>query len=196
MISAKTHGIGSNFPGQSLAIVRPGEPGGARAAPTRRACDSPERRAPRVKALVERLPARFGDLVQEPLRDGRVGVDAAVAQERPVAADLFHAPSDRPRRSESLPDRASLRQHAAERISQKNEPPQNSRPGPGADCLARRRSRAHAIHRRDINAVGDRVRALDRSATHRAAPRRTRPSPPDASRSPWDRTARSRPAAR
>ena len=91
MISAYTHGIGSNFPGQSpdseamRATSR-------HAAPTLRACDSPARREVAPEVLPEdgdEPLATSLNLVYQPAGNGRVAVDSAVAQKRPIAADVF-----------------------------------------------------------------------------------------------------------
>ncbi len=82
-----------------------------------------------------------------------VGVDAAVAQERPVAPDFFHLLRI------ALDDQnlflvvRRLGENPAERIA-------DERSAPEFETLVRRPFEADAIYRRDIDAVGDRVRAL------------------------------------
>src|ERR1043165_9564930 len=71
-ISALTQGIGENFPGQSVTLC--GQPIQVAA------CGSHS--AGMRRALVS----------QKPVLHAAVGVGAAIAQERPVAADLFDAP--------------------------------------------------------------------------------------------------------
>ena len=89
-----------------------------------------------------------------------------------------------------------LGDHAAEGIGQERSAPEFealARGGIAADVAG---LVADAIDHGDVDAVGDGVGALDGLPGVVLRPRRTPLSPPDASRSPWDRRASARPAAR
>ena len=177
-----------------------------RAAPTRRACGSPsargvfagDRTGMATFALCARRPCASAVLrrIEKALGDGRVGVDAAVAQERPVAARLFNQRPIDLAEQDLFGIVRGLGDDAAEGIGQKAAAPElEARPG-GAIAQNVAVLEAHAVHGRHIDAVGDGVGALDGLPRVDIAPRRTRPSPPGASRWPWDKTAPRRPAAR
>ena len=89
------------------------------------------------------------------LEDRPVGVDAAIAQERPVAAHALDQRRIAPR-DEHLFVVAGLGDVAAERIG--DERVAEEREAVGARLVLV----ADAVGRRDVDAVGDRVRALDR----------------------------------
>ncbi len=100
-------------------------------------------------------------LVDEPAGDGAVAVDAAVAQEGPVAADIFHLlASTSPTRISSLSCDASA--STTPKGSQKNERAPEFEPCAfhfvAADVSG---LVSNAIHDGDKNSVGDSVRALD-----------------------------------
>src|SRR5215831_210138 len=59
-----------------------------RAAPTRRAFDNRGKPGSLTLKCYLKFWARF-NLVEQSIRNGRIGVNAAVAQERPVAANLL-----------------------------------------------------------------------------------------------------------
>ena len=121
-----------------------------RAAPTPPACGRPGRRGRGRGSPSALLP------VDVPLVDPGVGVDAAVAQERPVRR------TSSMRGRSTSPTRISSRSVEASAIttpngSARNDEPQNSSPSPPSarDLVA------DAVDGRDVDAVRDRVRALD-----------------------------------
>ncbi len=89
------------------------------------------------------------------LQDGRVGVDAAVPQERPVAAESssIRDGSHSTIRISSL-SRGGFREHLAKWIT-------DERVAPEFETALRRAFVAHSIHRSDEHSVGDRVGALN-----------------------------------
>ena len=120
--------------------------------------------------------------------DRSVAVDAAVAQKRPVAANCLPGASNRLRRAEFLPCRGKLRRARGRRDRRKTIRPRIRVPCQARNCreCCRSQSRRDSPRRRKRR-WQSRARA-ESCARHRAAPRQTRPSPPDASRSPWDKT--------
>jgi hypothetical protein len=141
----KTHGIGSNRPGQSSSLC------GQAIQVASCGSHSAGMRKPSARG-VRRSPCRQRSH-EKPVHNRPVRVDAPVAQKRPVAPDFFHLLPDRIPRSESLPYRAMLRPARGRTGSLTNEAPQNSALYPAA-------FEAHAIHGRHIDAVRDGVRAL------------------------------------
>src|SRR3954452_9745405 len=94
-------------------------------------------------------------IVEETALDATVGIDAAVAQKRPVAPHVFDAPAvDFADENLFLIGRGFL-DDDAERVGDKRRAPEfDARPARGALV-------ADAIDRRDRDAVGNRVGALD-----------------------------------
>ena len=90
------------------------------------------------------------------LEDRPVGVDAAIAEERPVAPHGFDQRRIAARDRASSSPLAGLGEVAAERIGDERAPEEIEAVG------ARLVFVADAVRRRDVDAVGDRVRALDR----------------------------------
>ena len=139
-------------------VVRPGDPGGLVRLPLG---GHAEPAGGAVSAARQSMKRRV---------DAGVGVDAPVAEERPVAPHLLEPARGRTRRPG--PPRLSAEAsatHDAERIGRRTTPPRTrGRP-------ARRRPLvADAVHRRDVDAVGDGVRRAGWSARRRAGRRRTR----------------------
>src|SRR5580658_4182253 len=154
-----------------FGIVRPREPGGLV-------------RLPLGRHAVAELAGCFGRFVQwflrglrptlrlvfgraqvrgidKAARDGRVGVDAAVAQERPVAARLFDVGKIDFADQDLFMFVRGLGNNASERVSQKAAAPElEARP---IDAIAEDVAVlvAYAVDSRDVNAVGNCVRALD-----------------------------------
>src|ERR1051325_11237305 len=135
-VSAYTQGIGENFPGQSVTLC--GQPIQVAA------CGS--RSAGMRRALVS----------QKPVLNAAGGVGAAIAQERPVAADLFDSPE-----IDLCQDRrlffSGLGDEDAERVAHERMAPELDAGSLAAEPLV-----ADAIHRGDPAAVRDRVASLDR----------------------------------
>src|SRR5690348_18508869 len=122
------------------------------AAPTRPACGSRGRGAyPGGGAGALRA------VVEEPAHNAAVGVDAAIPQKRPAAADLFDAREIHLGDEDRFPVRRRLREDRAERIG-------DERGAPELDPIAvpaRRRLVADAVHRRHVAPVRDGVSALN-----------------------------------
>src|SRR5579872_3692472 len=107
----------------------------------------------------DRITMKF--LVDQPACNRPVGVDAAVAQEGPVAAYVFERLHIHVADKDFLAIMRGFGEHATEGIAEE-------RSAPKLESLARGRLAANvasleadAIYDRDINAVGDRVGALD-----------------------------------
>src|ERR1019366_1727937 len=98
--------------------------------------------------------SRGSRLLDEPAGNARVGVDAAVAKERPVAAHFFDAARVALYDESLLGIERGFRQQAAEWIGHEGSPPEFES-GVGRPFVA------HAVDRGDVEAVGDGVRALD-----------------------------------
>ena len=92
--------------------------------------------------------------VQPPLQDRRVGVDAAIAQERPAAANFFHAVRIALRHQNLFARSRRFGDDLPKRIGDKRRAPE-------FQTMIGRPFEADAIHRRDVNAVRDRVRPLN-----------------------------------
>ena len=93
----------------------------------------------------------------------RVGVDAAVAQERPVAAHLLHAREVHLADQDLLLVGRRLGDHDAEGIGDERRAPELEPGPPSGGPLV-----ADAVHRRDVDAVGDGVASAGWSARRRA----------------------------
>src|SRR5256712_791988 len=93
-------------------------------------------------------------LPQPAVQDGLIGIDAPVAQERPIAPCVLDAVRVAFDNENLLFVGRSLRRDLPKRIG-------NERISPELDAALGRAFIADAIHRRDVYAVGDGVRALD-----------------------------------
>ena len=183
-------------------IVRPRKPCSLVRAPTRRACGSRVRAA--LLQAQEIGHGYFGSpscrprvhRIEKSLGDGRVSINAPVAQKRPVAARLFNQSQVDLAEQNLLRIVRGLGDHAAKRIGQKAAAPELEPRPRSAIAAARRRAPRPRDSPRPHRRRWRLHAPAESSATHHIAPRRTRPSPPDASRSPWDKTAPPRPAAR
>ena len=169
-ISANAHGIAANLPGQSEALrgqlIQVASCGshsaGSRArSPLRRtrrvtaACSTPH---PRMRALHLGLwgaSEHYGRIVEEALRQAAVGVDAPVAQERPVAPHLLDARPVDLDDEDLLALRPRLGEHHPLRVAAERGAPELE---PGGRRV--RPLEADAVDGRDVDAVGDRVAAL------------------------------------
>src|SRR4051794_35074165 len=98
----------------------------------------------------------MSDRIEETLLDAAVGVDAAVAQERPVAPHLLLAGEvDLADQDLLLVDRG-LGDDDAEGIAEERRAPELE-----AGLSGQARLVAHAVHGREVDAVRDGVAALD-----------------------------------
>ena len=131
-------------------------------------------------------------LHQEPLRDGSVSVDAAIAPERPVAADILDAVHVDFSEQYRLFVVRGLGNNLAEGISDKRAAPEFQAFAGGFVAANVAGFEAHAVYRRNINAVGDGVRRAEWCAMRHIALRRIALSRRDASQSPLDKTERLR----
>ena len=148
-ISPYTHGIGAKRPASRATLCGQREPGRLVRLPLRGHAEASARGRGRARG--------HATLVEEALVDAAVGVDAPVAQERPVAAHLLDARAGSTSPIEDLLAVGRAPRRARRRTDRRGTSvPQNSRPG-----LALARARAHAVDRGDVDAVGDGVRALD-----------------------------------
>src|SRR5208337_3703484 len=135
-ISPYTQGMGANFPGQSSRLCG---------------------QAIHVAAWGSHSAGITGLFtLDESLVDPGVGIDPPVPQEGPAAPDLLDARRVDPAHHDFFPIRLRGGDHHAEGIREK-------RPAPELDAGAVRAGflRSRAVDRRDIDAVGDRVAALD-----------------------------------
>ena len=128
--------------------------------------------------------------VEEALLDAAVGVDAAVAQERPVAPHLLDAAEVALADQDLLLVDRGLGHDHAERVAHERRAPELEPGLAGPPGLV-----ADPVDRRHVDAVGDGVRRAGWSPRRRAGRRRTRPSRAGASRWRSGRTAPPRPAA-
>ena len=126
--------------------------------------------------------------------DGRIAVDAAVAQKGPVAANIFQVMQVDFAEQNFFFVVRSLRRARGQRDRRKTTLPRIPGLCPARNCRECRRSqsrrdspRRHKRHWRSRARAGS-------SARHRVAPRQIRPSPPDAIQLPSDKTECSRPA--
>ena len=129
-----------------------------------------------------------------PVGDGRVGVDAAVAQERPVAADVFQRLQVDVADQDFFAVVRCLRRARGRRDRRKTIRPRIRVPGRAPTCreccrfrIRRDSPPRHKLRSRWHGRAGS-------FARRRAGPRRTRLSPRDASRSRSDKKEWSRPA--
>src|SRR6266516_2727283 len=91
-------------------------------------------------------------LAQPAVQDGLISIDATVAEERPIAPCVLDAVRVAFDNENFLFVGRSLRHDLPERIG-------NERISPELDAARARPFIADAIHRRNVNAVGDGVRA-------------------------------------
>ena len=99
--------------------------------------------------------------IEKALRDGRVRIDAAVAQKGPVAARVFNQAEVDLADQNLLCVMRGLGDDAAKRIGQKAAAPElEARPG-GAIAANVAMLVADAVHAGHVDAVGDGVGALD-----------------------------------
>src|SRR5579871_55743 len=102
-------------------------------------------------------------LVDESICNGGVAVDTAIAQERPVATDVFQRLQVDVADEDFLAIMRALGQNTAEGVAEKRSSPEfESLPGRrfSADVPS---LKSYAIDDGDIDSVGDGVRALDRA---------------------------------
>ncbi len=109
---------GREAAGPIVAIVRPGDPGGLV-------------RLPFGGHAEARAPRRGLGSIDHPVQDGSVGIDAAVAQEGPVAARLFDAARVAFDNQRLFVGRALASASSTPNGSATKEAPQNSRPCSG-----------------------------------------------------------------
>ena len=152
-------GTGEGFDAALRALYARARPGRASSAFPYRAVAllAPSDRRPSLRGRGSPGLARLLAVEQAPV-DAGVGVDAPVAQERPVRADLRRSAAGSPRRPGSPRGRPTPRRRTTPNGSARNELPQNSSPSPpsaATSCPTR-------LTARHVDAVGDRVRALDR----------------------------------
>src|SRR5207247_2421127 len=114
-ISAYTHGMRANFPGQSLLLW--GQPIQVAACGSHSA-------GMRKRSAISRQRSEERLRVDEPAFDAAVRVGAAVAQERPAAADLLHAREVHLRDQQRFPVCRPLHHHHTERIGQEGVSPE------------------------------------------------------------------------
>src|ERR1700694_3849627 len=114
--------------------------------------------------MVCAVPWPLGDfLVYQAVGDGSVAVDAAVAQERPVASNIFQRFQINVAHQDFFAIGRGFRQYAAERITEKRRAPElQSLAGSGFSAYIPRLE-ANSIHDRDVNTIGDSVGPLNRA---------------------------------
>src|SRR6266851_8900339 len=153
MISAYTHGIGSNFPGQS-----PRKCGHASQVAEWGSHSAGMRK---LVAWGNETGCRMNS-VNHPAGNCAVAINPPVAQKRPVTPDIFKRLQIHFRHQNFLFILRSLRDDATERI-------RNERSAPEFQALARSLLaanvsvfKADAIHHRNVNPIGDCMGALNR----------------------------------
>src|ERR1700722_2378765 len=133
-----------------------------RAAPIRRACAGTQTDLKRyLKSGLRQSSRRFLPSVQKPTRDRSIRIDPPVAQERPVAADIFEGFQVDVADQNFFAVVRGFGYDAAKRIAEKRSTPKFK-------SMTRRRFAAdvaslktNAIHHRDIDAIRDGVGALN-----------------------------------
>ena len=123
---------GASLPRPVGALVRPGDPGRGVRLPLGRHAEAEARPAWRAAAR------RAGSFVEQALRDRAVGVDAPVAQERPVPAHVSWSARSHSTTRTSLRRRATPRRSTTPNGSQTNDAPQNSMPAVAPALRGRR----------------------------------------------------------
>src|SRR5579862_6039562 len=103
----------------------------------------------------------FFFLVDKPAGDGRVTVDAAIAQKRPVAANIFKRLKVDFADQDFLAVVGGFGQHAAEGIAEERSAPEFQTLAGSRLSADVAGFEADAIHNGDLNSVGNGVRALN-----------------------------------
>ena len=100
-------------------------------------------------------------LVDQPVCDRPIGVDATVAQEGPVAANVFQCFQIHIADENLLAVVRGFGEHSAEGIAEERSAPELESLAGGRLAANVAGFEADSVHDRDVDSVGNRVRALD-----------------------------------
>src|SRR6266478_9878891 len=122
---------------------------------------APGRIGLRERLVIPSVILRRSFFVNHAAGDGSVGVDAAIAQEGPIAANLFQMAQVNLAKQDFFFVMRCFCQHSTERIAEE-------RSSPELESLAGSRIaadvaglKAHSVHDTDIHPIGNRMRALN-----------------------------------